>query len=64
MPILDWISSDPSTQEPGLWGWLGIPQPKPGAVTKAHGGLLFIDEIGELHNIQLNKLKFKIEKCF
>ena len=34
----------------------GIPQPKPGAVTKAHGGILFIDEIGELHNIQINKL--------
>ena len=34
----------------------GIPQPKPGAVTKAHGGMLFIDEIGELHPIQMNKL--------
>jgi Lon-like ATP-dependent protease len=34
----------------------GIPQPKPGAVTKAHGGILFIDEIGELHSIQMNKL--------
>lgn len=34
----------------------GIPQPKPGAVTKAHGGILFIDEIGELHPIQMNKL--------
>ena len=34
----------------------GIPQPKPGAVTKAHGGILFIDEIGELHPIQINKL--------
>jgi Lon-like ATP-dependent protease len=37
-------------------GVAGIPQPKPGAVTKAHGGILFIDEIGELHPIQLNKL--------
>ena len=27
-------------------GVAGIPQPKPGAVTKAHGGILFIDEIG------------------
>jgi len=34
----------------------GVPQPKPGAVTKAHGGVLFIDEIGELHSIQMNKL--------
>jgi len=37
-------------------GLAGIPQPKPGAVTKAHGGVLFIDEIGELHPIQMNKL--------
>jgi Lon-like ATP-dependent protease len=34
----------------------GIPQPKAGAVTKAHGGILFIDEIGELHPVQMNKL--------
>jgi len=37
-------------------GVAGIPQPKPGAVTKAHGGVLFIDEIGELHPVQMNKL--------
>lgn len=37
-------------------GMAGIPQPKPGAVTKAHGGILFIDEIGELHPVQMNKL--------
>ena len=37
-------------------GMAGIPQPKPGAVTKAHGGVLFIDEIGELHPIQMNKM--------
>jgi len=37
-------------------GLAGIPQPKQGAVTKAHGGILFIDEIGELHPIQINKL--------
>ncbi len=30
--------------------------PNRGAVTKAHGGILFIDEIGELHPIQINKL--------
>jgi Lon-like ATP-dependent protease len=37
-------------------GQAGIPQPKQGAVTNAHGGVLFIDEIGELHPIQMNKL--------
>ncbi len=37
-------------------GQAGIPQPKQGAVTHAHGGMLFIDEIGELHSIQMNKL--------
>lgn len=34
----------------------GIPEPKPGLVTAAHGGVLFIDEIGELDPILLNKL--------
>ncbi|MGL5514720.1 MAG: ATP-binding protein, partial [Sporomusa sp.] len=47
---------DPIYQGAGQMGMAGIPQPKPGAVTKAHGGVLFIDEIGELHNIQMNKL--------
>ena len=47
---------DPIYQGAGPMGIAGIPQPKPGAVTKAHGGLLFIDEIGELHPVQMNKL--------
>ncbi|WP_059103892.1 ATP-dependent protease LonB [Shouchella shacheensis] len=47
---------DPIYQGAGAMGQAGIPQPKPGAVTKAHGGILFIDEIGELHTIQQNKL--------
>ncbi|WP_426349626.1 ATP-dependent protease LonB [Alloiococcus sp. CFN-8] len=47
---------DPIYQGAGAMGIAGIPQPKPGAVTKAHGGILFIDEIGELHPIELNKL--------
>ncbi len=47
---------DPIYQGAGPLGQAGIPQPKPGAVTKAHGGLLFLDEIGELHPIQMNKL--------
>ncbi len=47
---------DPIYQGAGPLGMAGVPQPKPGAVTKAHGGVLFIDEIGELHPIQMNKL--------
>ncbi|HZG69982.1 MAG TPA: ATP-dependent protease LonB [Chondromyces sp.] len=47
---------DPIYQGAGAMGQAGIPQPKQGAVTKAHGGVLFIDEIGELHMIQMNKL--------
>lgn len=34
----------------------GIPEPKPGLVTDAHGGILFIDEIGEMDSILQNKL--------
>lgn len=47
---------DPIYQGAGAMGVAGIPQPKPGAVSKAHGGVLFIDEIGELHASQMNKL--------
>ncbi|WNQ12933.1 ATP-dependent protease LonB [Paenibacillus aurantius] len=47
---------DPIYQGAGAMGVAGIPQPKPGAVSKAHGGILFIDEIGELHAVQMNKL--------
>ncbi len=47
---------DPIYQGAGHLGSQGVPQPKPGAVTKAHGGVLFLDEIGELHPIQMNKL--------
>lgn len=47
---------DPIYQGAGAMGVAGVPQPKPGAVTKAHGGILFIDEIGELHPVQMNKL--------
>ncbi|WP_207655060.1 Lon family ATP-dependent protease [Clostridium liquoris] len=35
---------------------VGVPEPKPGLVTEAHGGVLFIDEIGELDPILQNKL--------
>ncbi len=47
---------DPIYQGAGAYGPAGVPQPKPGAVTKAHGGILFLDEIGELPSSQMNKL--------
>ena len=47
---------DPIYQGAGPLGIQGVPQPKPGAATKAHGGILFLDEIGELHPMQMNKL--------
>ena len=34
----------------------GIPEPKPGLATEAHGGILFIDEIGEMDPMLQNKL--------
>lgn len=34
----------------------GIPEPKPGLVTDAHGGVLFIDEVGEMDPLLQNKL--------
>ena len=47
---------DPIYQGAGPLGNQGVPQPKMGAVSRAHGGVLFLDEIGELHPIQMNKL--------
>ena len=47
---------DPIYQGSGAFGESGLPQPKAGAVTRAHGGILFLDEIGELPCEQLNKL--------
>lgn len=35
---------------------IGVPEPKTGLVTEAHGGILFIDEIGELDSFLQNKL--------
>lgn len=39
-----------------------IPEPKPGLVTEAHGGVLFIDEIGEMDPILQNKLLEVLEE--
>lgn len=55
---------DPIYQGAGEYGNKGIPQPKEGAVSKAHGGVLFVDEIGELHQTQLNRLlKVLEDRC-
>lgn len=55
---------DPIYQGAGAYGIAGIPQPKEGAVTKAHGGILFLDEIGELHPFHINKLlKVLEDRC-
>jgi len=34
----------------------GVPEPKLGLVTEAHGGVLFIDEVGEMDPVLQNKL--------
>lgn len=47
---------DPIYQGAGEKGHAGIPQPKEGAVTRAHGGILFLDEIGEMHPMEMNRL--------
>ncbi len=47
---------DPIYQGAGAYGNIGAPQIKEGAVSKAHGGVLFIDEIGELCPSQMNRL--------
>ena len=53
---------DPIYQGAGAFGNAGIPRPRPGAVCEAHGGVLFIDEIGELHPVQMNKLLKELGK--
>ncbi len=58
---------DPIYQGAGAYGIAGVPQPKEGAVTRAHGGILFLDEIGELHPYHINKLLKVLEDrrvCF
>ncbi len=47
---------DPIYQGAGAYGNIGVPQVKEGAVSKAHGGVLFVDEIGELSSVQINRL--------
>lgn len=55
---------DPIYQGAGAYGNAGVPHPKLGAVSKAHGGVLFIDEIGELPSIQINRLlKVLEDRC-
>jgi len=47
---------DPIYQGAGAYGNIGAPQVKEGAVSRAHGGVLFVDEIGELCSVQINRL--------
>ena len=47
---------DPIYQGAGEMGERGVPQPREGAVTRAHGGILFLDEIGEMHLQHMNRL--------
>ena len=47
---------DPIYQGAGEKGSAGIPQIKEGAVTRAHGGILFLDEIGEMHPMEMMRL--------
>ena len=52
----------PFIREPVRWELLEFLSPSPEPVPRAHGGVLFIDEIGELHPMQLNKLLKVLEE--
>lgn len=55
---------DPIYQGAGAYGLSGVPQIKEGAVSRAHCGILFIDEIGELPHAQINRLlKVLEDRC-
>lgn len=55
---------DPIYQGAGAYGNIGAPQIKEGAVSRAHGGVLFVDEIGELCPNQMNRLlKVLEDRC-
>ncbi len=47
---------DPIYQGAGEKGERGVPQIKEGAVTRAHGGVLFLDEIGQMHPMEMMRL--------
>ena len=60
-PLLGCVH-DPIYQGAGSYGNAGVPNPKEGAVTEAHGGILFIDEIGEMHPSHLSRLLKVLEE--
>ena len=47
---------DPIYQGAGEKGERGVPQIREGAVSRAHGGVLFLDEIGEMHPMEMMRL--------
>jgi magnesium chelatase family protein len=59
---IPWAAPHHSATAVGLLGG-GVP-PRPGALTKAHGGILFLDEILEFHPAVLDSLREPIERGF
>jgi magnesium chelatase family protein len=59
---LPWAAPHHSVTAAGLLG--GGSSPRPGAVTRAHGGILFLDELLEFSGAVLDSLREPVEKGF
>lgn len=57
---LPWAAPHHSVSTAGLLGGGGVP--RPGAVTRAHGGILFLDELLEFSGSVLDSLREPVEK--